>query len=106
MAATSQRLVLGVFLILLSTLGLVLEWMQLPVEHQHWLCFVLVVMRHCVESLSVVQAEEEECTGSDQMLLEGHLGHVGGRKLSFAGEQGVFVCVKLLFDVSAEHLIN
>ena len=78
--------------------------MQLFVVHQHWLAVVLVVMRHRVESLGVVEANDEEGACSDEVLLEWHGGHVRLGKFTLAGEEGVFVSIELLLYISSEHL--
>ena len=58
------------------TLRLPLEWMQLSIEHKHWLTIVLVVVRHGVEPLGIVEADDEEGAGADEVLLEWWGGHV------------------------------
>jgi hypothetical protein len=103
--SASERLMLGVFLILFGASWLVLERMQLPVEHQHWLRFVLVVMRHREVPLCVVETKKEQCACAHQVLLERHPAHVRGTESALARQQRVLVRVELLFDVSPEHFL-
>ena len=78
--------------------------MELAAEHKHWLALVLVMVWHCVVSLGIVEANDEESEGADHVLLEWNLSHVRLLEDTLLGEYVIFVLVEMLLDVSAEHI--
>ena len=90
----------------LCSLRLDLEWMQLAIEHQHWFACILVVVGHSVEPLGIVESDDREGAGADEVLLEGWRGHVGRGKFTLARQQRVFVRVELLLYISSEHFLQ
>ena len=84
-----------------SWLGL--EGMQLSVVHEHWLGLVFVVVRHRVESLRVVEAENHESACSHKVLLERYSLEMGHSKHTLACQLAVFVSIKLLLNISPKH---
>ena len=67
-------------LFLISTIiayrGLLFERMKFSIHQEHGLGLVLVMMGEGIESLSEVEAKDDQGKGADQMLLEGDLGQL------------------------------
>ena len=56
---------------------LMLEGVQLPIEQEHGLGLVFVVVREGVVALGKVETEHHKGQGAHEVLLEGDLGQLG-----------------------------